>query len=46
MDRESAQRRIMQLVNEIEHHNKLYYQEDQPEIPDSHYDSCSGSYKN
>ncbi len=38
MDKESALKRIQALRKEIEHHNRLYYQLDQPEIADAEYD--------
>ncbi len=38
MNRETAQDRIVKLVGEIEHHNRLYYQEDRPELTDTEYD--------
>lgn len=34
----SAEKRISQLKDEINHHNYLYYVMDAPEIPDSEYD--------
>ncbi|MEN6623338.1 MAG: NAD-dependent DNA ligase LigA [Smithella sp.] len=39
MDKNAAQERINQLRNIIEYHNRLYYQQDNPEISDSEYDS-------
>ena len=38
MDKESALKKIQALRKEIEHHNRLYYQLDQPEISDAEYD--------
>lgn len=38
MDENAALERITQLRNIIEYHNKLYYQQDNPEISDSEYD--------
>jgi DNA ligase (NAD+) len=35
----SVKERIARLRKEIERHNRLYYQEDQPEISDSDYDA-------
>jgi DNA ligase (NAD+) len=39
MDRETARTRIVRLVAEIQRHNHLYYQEDQPELTDTEYDA-------
>lgn len=38
MDRLTAERRIAQLREQIEYHNRLYYVEDRPEITDLEYD--------
>jgi DNA ligase (NAD+) len=38
MENQAAARRIQELRAEIEHHNRLYYQEDRPEITDAEYD--------
>lgn len=38
MDRVAAQQRIAWLAGEIERHNRLYYQEDRPELTDAEYD--------
>jgi DNA ligase (NAD+) len=38
MGRQAAEGRINELRREIERHNRLYYLEDRPEIPDSDYD--------
>lgn len=38
MDKNAALERINQLRSIIEYHNKLYYQQDNPEISDSEYD--------
>ncbi len=38
MNRETAQNRIVRLVGEIQRHNRLYFQEDRPELPDADYD--------
>ena len=37
--REAARRRIEQLAREISRHDRLYYLEDRPEIPDAEYDA-------
>ncbi|MCX5739439.1 MAG: hypothetical protein NTZ61_13260, partial [Proteobacteria bacterium] len=37
-DRSIAERRIEWLIAEINRHDSLYYQRDQPEIADSEYD--------
>ncbi len=39
MDRETAQKQIVKLVGEIQRHNRLYYQEDRPELTDTEYDT-------
>lgn len=38
MEKESALKRIRELRNQIERHNRLYYQLDAPEISDAEYD--------
>jgi len=38
MDRLTAEKRIAELRREIEHHNRLYYVEDRPEITDQEFD--------
>ncbi|WP_126425143.1 NAD-dependent DNA ligase LigA [Brevibacillus marinus] len=38
MDRLTAERRIAELREQIEYHNRLYYVEDRPEITDQEYD--------
>lgn len=38
MDKEQAKKRILDLTKEINHHNKLYYDNDNPEISDYEYD--------
>jgi len=38
MDKETALGRIRDLRKEIDHHNKLYYQLDNPQISDAEYD--------
>jgi len=38
MDKQSDLERIAYLRKTIEHHNKLYYQQDRPEISDAEYD--------
>ncbi|HOI74486.1 MAG TPA: NAD-dependent DNA ligase LigA [Syntrophales bacterium] len=39
MNRETADRRAAELRRVIDRHNRLYYQLDAPEIPDSEYDA-------
>lgn len=38
MDKNTAQKRISELRKIIEYHNRLYYQQDSPEISDAEYD--------
>lgn len=38
MDRQTAEKRIAELRATIEHHNRLYYQQDAPEVSDAEYD--------
>jgi DNA ligase (NAD+) len=38
MERQAAVQRIQELRAEIEHHNRLYYEEDRPEVSDAEYD--------
>lgn len=38
MDRLTAETKIKELAKRIERHNRLYYEEDQPEITDQEYD--------
>ena len=38
MNREASERRAAELRRIIEHHNRRYYQDDAPELPDSEYD--------
>lgn len=38
MDKQAAQQRIAELTKEIEYHNNLYYNQDDPEISDFEYD--------
>jgi len=38
MDKETAAKRIAQLREDIEYHNRRYYQQDAPEISDAEYD--------
>jgi DNA ligase (NAD+) len=40
--REAARRRIEELSREITRHDRLYYLEDRPEIPDADYDALFG----
>lgn len=39
MDPKAAEKRIAELCSAIERHNRLYYLEDAPEIPDAEYDA-------
>ena len=39
MDQETTHARITWLASEIERHNRLYYQEDRPELTDAEYDA-------
>jgi len=39
------EKRITELSAELEHHNKLYYQEAEPEITDAEYDTLMGELK-
>ncbi len=39
MDKQTAEKRIRQLTEEINHHRKLYHTHDAPEISDEAYDS-------
>ncbi len=39
------EKRIAELSTELEHHNKLYYQDAEPEITDAEYDSLMGELK-
>ncbi|TGV22509.1 hypothetical protein EN829_045660, partial [Mesorhizobium sp. M00.F.Ca.ET.186.01.1.1] len=38
MDRLTAETKIKELVKRIERHNRLYYEQDRPEISDQEYD--------
>jgi DNA ligase (NAD+) len=38
MEKDAAWKRIADLRNVIEYHNKRYYQQDNPEISDAEYD--------
>ena len=38
MDKKSAQLRIKELTEQLEYHNNLYYNQDEPEISDFEYD--------
>jgi DNA ligase (NAD+) len=38
MEQLAAAQRIQELRAEIEHHNRLYYEEDRPEVSDAEYD--------
>ncbi len=37
-EKEAAEKRMRELADEIRHHNKLYYEENDPEISDREYD--------
>ena len=39
------EKRILELSQELEHHNKLYYQDAEPEISDAEYDALMGELK-
>ena len=38
MDKEFAKRKIVELIDDINYHNKLYYDEDKNSISDYEYD--------
>jgi DNA ligase (NAD+) len=38
LDAEQARVELLSLGQEIERHDELYYQQDQPEVSDAHYD--------
>ncbi len=44
-DSGNPEKRISKLSSELEHHNKLYYQDAEPEITDAEYDSLMGELK-
>lgn len=46
MDRLTAEARISELREQIEHHNRLYYIEDRPEITDQEYDQLMRELQN
>ncbi|MGF3554183.1 MAG: NAD-dependent DNA ligase LigA [Thermoplasmatota archaeon] len=46
MDKNEAKKRILQLRNEIRHHDYLYYVLDKPEISDEKYDELLKELKN
>jgi DNA ligase (NAD+) len=37
-NKDEASKRVEKLRREIEHHNRLYYQDDAPEVSDAQYD--------
>jgi DNA ligase (NAD+) len=39
MDPKAAHARIIRLIDEIEHHSRLYYQDDRPELTDAEFDA-------
>lgn len=45
MDLNAAKIRVKELVKEIEHHSKLYYDKDTPEISDFEYDTLMNELK-
>jgi DNA ligase (NAD+) len=46
MDKNKAEKRILQLRNQIRHHDYLYYVLDKPEISDAKYDELMRELKN
>ena len=46
MDKDKASKRIKELREEIEYHNKRYYDDDSPEISDFEYDMLNNELKN
>lgn len=46
MNKEAAQKRIIELREIIEYHNRKYYDEDSPEISDFEYDMLNNELKN
>ncbi|USG66448.1 NAD-dependent DNA ligase LigA [Brevibacillus ruminantium] len=46
MDRLTAEARILELREQIEHHNRLYHTEDRPEITDQEYDQLVRELQN
>lgn len=46
MDKNKAKKRILELKNEIRHHDYLYYVLDKPEISDGKYDELMRELKN
>src|SRR5690349_17819063 len=46
MEKTAARERIDFLCAEIEHHNRLYYEADSPEISDAEYDALFKELKN
>ena len=39
------EKRVLELSQQLEHHNKLYYQDAEPEISDAEYDALMGELK-
>ena len=46
MELAQAKKRVKELRNLIEYHNKKYYDEDSPEISDFEYDMLNNELKN
>ena len=46
MDRQSAEQRIKELRREIRRHNRLYYEQNTPEITDAQYDALLRELQN
>lgn len=40
-----AEKRVLELSSQLEHHNQLYYQDAEPEISDAEYDTLMGELK-
>jgi DNA ligase (NAD+) len=39
------EKRILELSRQLEHHNKLYYQDAEPEVSDAEYDALMNELK-